>query len=80
MNSVWIGISISPPRDARPISYRIILPLVGRSGYSILSHHCFYSFVMTIERVSMDSRGGESLGASGFTNETWGQTATQKLA
>jgi hypothetical protein len=34
----------------------------------------FYSFVITIDRVSIDSRGAAPPGALGLTNETCGQT------
>jgi hypothetical protein len=34
----------------------------------------FYSFVITIERVSIDSRGAAPSGAFGLTKETCGQT------
>lgn len=39
-----------------------------------------YSLVITIERVSIDSRGGASLGARGLMNETCGQTATRRIS
>ncbi len=38
-----------------------------------------YSFVITIDRVSTDSRGAAFFGARGFINETCGQTGMRPL-
>jgi hypothetical protein len=64
------------------ISYQDLILLKVRGSASVrvipillrMVLKVFYSLVITMERVSIDSRGAVPLGALGFTKDTCGQT------
>ena len=85
MNSIHMIIAVrSFPRSDYALSRclsssngRVLWQFTCVSAVLFLNHQALYSFEMTIDLVSIDSRGRAFSDAFGFLKDTWGQTDLQ---